>query len=148
MKNRFLFKFKQHFAQYRIVEWFRRRQIDAKIFKPLMLDGAETVVIDWPADLTKPCIGLVKDCGEMLYTPSYVYWPRFERFLKKNGFPYEFYDVRRADWMKQAERFDVVIWRTESDPASQYEAENKVRILEVMGNRAALLAYPRTVNER
>jgi glutathione synthase/RimK-type ligase-like ATP-grasp enzyme len=135
MKNPHLFKLKQHLAQYRIVEWYRRRHIDAKVFKPAMLDGADTVTIDWPADLPKPRIGLVKDCGKMLFTQPYAYWPRYERFLKNNRFAYEFYDIRRSDWMAQADRFDVIVWRTESDPASQYEAENKIRILEMMGKK-------------
>lgn len=135
MKNRFLFKLKQHLAQYRIVEWYRRRHVGAKAFRPEMLDGADPVLIDWPAGVPHPRIGLVKDCGKMLYTPHYAYWPRYERFLKNNGIPFEFYDIRRADWLKEASRFDIVIWRTESDPASQYEAENKLRILEALGKR-------------
>lgn len=136
MKNRLLFKLKQHLAQYRLVEWYRRRRpLTGRIFEPSMLDGAEPVIMHWPADIAKPRIGLVKDCGKMLYTPYYAYWPRYERFLKNNHLPYNLYDIRRSDWIEEAARFDVIIWRPESDPASQYEAENKIYLLEKTGKR-------------
>jgi len=136
MKSRFLFKLKQHLAHYRIVEWYRRqRSASGKVFSPEMLEGAEIVTIVWPPAIPKPRIGLVKDCSQMLYTPPYAYWPRYERFLKNNAFPFEFYDISRSDWLTQSERFDVVVWRPGSDPATQYEAESKIGILELKGKK-------------
>ena len=82
------------------------------------------VPLNWPADLPKPRVGLVKD---VLGPP---YWTRFERFLKYNNLPYEFYNVHRSDWLEQAGQFDVIIWRVISFPAQLEEARRKIYLLE------------------
>ncbi len=67
------------------------------------LDGAETVRIDWPQNVAKPRVGLVRDIGE------YPRWTKYRRFLETNGFPYDLYDIRSHDWIERARPFDVVI---------------------------------------
>lgn len=67
------------------------------------MPAAEIITIDWPPDLPKPRIGIVKDLG------PYPRWTKFCRFLDNNDFEYDTYNIHAHDWLKQAERFEVVI---------------------------------------
>jgi len=71
--------------------------------------AAEVVTIDWPPELPKPRIGIVKD-----FDP-YPRWTKLCRFLDNNDFEYDVYNIHAHDWLKQAERFDLVagIWSCE-----------------------------------
>ncbi len=82
------------------------------------------ITLDWPVDRPKPQVGLVQD---ILGPP---YWTRFERFLKTNKLPYALYDIQRSDWLAQADKFDVIIWRVISFPAALEEARRKIYLLE------------------
>jgi glutathione synthase/RimK-type ligase-like ATP-grasp enzyme len=90
----------------------------------LALDSAELVELTWPSAIRKPIVGVVKDAD------PYLYWPKYVRFLEYNEIPYDFYDVRAADWLSTASRFDIILWRSLSDPASQWEAKSKIHIIE------------------
>jgi len=67
------------------------------------LEVAERVLIPWPGDRVKPRVGLVQDRN------SPPYWTKYERFLRNNQFPFEYYDIHRSDWLATSEQFDVII---------------------------------------
>jgi len=94
----------------------------------LALDSAELVELAWPAATSKPLVGVVKDADAT--TVPNAYWPKYVRFLQYNEVPYDFYDVHAADWFDKASRFDIVLWRSPSDPASQWEAKTKIHMIE------------------
>ena len=96
-----------------------RQQLDMDEMK------AEKIIIDWGDQCLKPRVGLVRDRRE------YPYWTKFERFLKNNQIPFEYYTVHNSNWVAAAEKFDVILWATEE--ATSYnveESRRKVYILE------------------
>jgi glutathione synthase/RimK-type ligase-like ATP-grasp enzyme len=93
-----------------------------------LLKTAPDLLMDWPKGIKKPCVGVVKELGESFEV--YMYWPKFERFLKNNQISYEFIDIYCSDFMEEAKDFDLVLWRTLNTPSSQWEAETKIRLLE------------------
>jgi len=105
------------------------------------LDRAEPVRMEWPADIRKPFVGLVDEYGQGEQGPATAYWPKYERFLINNDIPYEFYDVHRSDYLEKAARFDVIVWRTLSDPCSQIEAETRIWMLEKMLGKLCSPSY-------
>lgn len=102
----------------------------------LSIDSANKVIMNWPKNIKKPYVGLVKECDN----PT-AYWTKYERFLKNNNINYDFYDVYRSDFIEKAKNIDVVIWRTSSDPASQEQARSKIWILEKGLNKICLPSY-------
>jgi len=73
----------------------------------------------------KPFIGLVKSESH-----QYSYWPKFERYLIENKIPYEFFEVKKSDFIEQAKKYDIIIWRTLSLYSEQWEAKEKVEFME------------------
>jgi len=90
----------------------------------VLIESADVVDFDWPELVKKPRVGLVKDFG--IYASS----PKYERFLKHNKIPFEYYDVQKSDFIKRAKDFDLIVWRTGSSFADQYEAKSKIEFLE------------------
>lgn len=88
------------------------------------MPDAEKVLMDWPAGLEKPIIGIIKD-----YDP-YPRWTKCCRFLENNSFPYGYYDLQASDWMERAGKFDVFIGILSSDPVQLQEMRTKYFILE------------------
>ena len=68
------------------------------------LEMAEKVLIAWPKHCPKPRVGLVRDRRE------YPYWTKFERFLKNNQIPFDYYEAHRSNWLAAAGQFDVILW--------------------------------------
>ncbi|WP_180186102.1 RimK family alpha-L-glutamate ligase [Acinetobacter sp. YH01008] len=97
------------------------------------LEEAEKFFLDKPICIS---VGLVRDsdnfANEGLVTER-AYFPKYERFLKNNQISYSFYDPFRSNWMEEAEKYDLIIWHTDSDPSTQEIAESKIYILEKMG---------------
>jgi len=144
MKNRTFLKIKAHLFQYKIFEnirKFKRRMIKAKLtegnYTPL--NDAEHVTIDWPGGMPKPKIGVVKNDREHLLTLPTDCWPKYQRYLEHNDIPYEFFDISKSNWIEEALNFDVIVWRTDSDPATQRDAETKICFIE---NHLKKLCYP------
>lgn len=85
----------------------------------------------------KPKVAIVKTQVSILgkdYVNPKASWLRYERFCKNNDLPYGFLEITRSDWMKEAEKYDLIICHTESTPAYQEMIESKIYILEkVMG---------------
>ncbi|MDG6224286.1 MAG: hypothetical protein QCI82_02105 [Candidatus Thermoplasmatota archaeon] len=96
-----------------------------------LLDRMDPVIMEWPDGWKRPKIGLVKDFPREKTVPYTAYWPKYERFLKNNSIPYEIYNIHTSDWLKESNRFDMIIWRVNSDPISMDEAREKIFALEV-----------------
>lgn len=96
--------------------------------------GPEEVLIRWPSDVPRPCVGLVKDVDRP------PYWTKFQRFLENNQIPFDYYDPHLSNWFETALRFDAIVWRLESPPAKVEQARRKIYLLETRGGR---LCYPR-----
>jgi glutathione synthase/RimK-type ligase-like ATP-grasp enzyme len=97
------------------------------------LEDAEHVVLDWPEDVRKPHVGLVRDVD------IYPYWTKYRRFLQANDIPFEIYDIHRSSWLRDAQRFDMVVWAPMSYPHELEECRRKFHLLE---NTLGVLCYP------
>lgn len=97
------------------------------------LEQAEKVLLDKVPNIV---IGLVKGAdsySDIGLVRERDYYPKYERFLKNNNIVYEYYNPLLSNWMKEAQRFDLIVWNTSSDPSTQEIAEGKIYILEQMG---------------
>lgn len=81
----------------------------------------------------KPFVGLVKSEEH-----QYSYWPKFERYLIENKIPYEFFEVKKSNFIEKAEKYDIIVWRTLSLYSEQWEAKEKVEFLEKHLNKLIL----------
>ncbi len=88
------------------------------------LEEAEPTLMDWPAGVRKPRVGLVRDVD------PHPYWTKYRRFLQANDIPFAIYDIHRSSWLRDAESFDMVIWRPMSYPYELEECRRKAYILE------------------
>ncbi len=98
---------------------------EKKLLPEEELESAAPITFDWPENINKPYVGLVQ---ERIH--RYASWPKYERFLKHNKIPHEFYDVHRSDFISQAKKYDLIIWHTLSTFADQWEAKSKIEFLE------------------
>lgn len=96
---------------------------------------APKVLMPWPSDIPKPKVGLVQD---FFMQP---YWTKYERFLQNNGFPFEYYDVHRSNWLAASESFDVIIWAAEGKTPQIEEQRRKTYILEKHCGRICFPSY-------
>ncbi len=83
--------------------------------------------MNWPKGIEKPLVGVVKSEGNAGNNAS---GPKYIRFLEANDIPYEEYDVNRSDFVEQAKKFDVIVWRMETTYSKQWEAADKLEILD------------------
>jgi hypothetical protein len=97
------------------------------------LEHADQVLLAWPSGVRKPRVGLVRD------TDPFPYWTKYRRFLQANDIPFEIYDIHRSTWLRDAQRFDMVVWRPMSFPHELEECRSKFRILET---ELGTLCYP------
>lgn len=88
------------------------------------VEEAETVALEWPAGVRKPYVGLVPDVN------CYPYWTKYRRFLESNDIPHEIYNIHRSTWLRDAQRFDMVVWRPMSLPQELEECRRKLFMLE------------------
>jgi len=98
---------------------------DIGIKEDISLEGANKILIEWPNNVGKPYVGLVRESN----VPG-AYWPKYERFLKNNNIKYDYYEVDKSDFIEEGKKFDIIIWRTPNEPAKQDEAASKIRILQ------------------
>lgn len=99
------------------------------------LEQAEKVFLENKPDIV---VGLVKGAdsySDIGLVRKRDYYPKYERFLKNNNIVYEYYNPLLSNWMKEAQRFDLIVWNTSSDPSTQEIAEGKIYILEQMGKK-------------
>jgi glutathione synthase/RimK-type ligase-like ATP-grasp enzyme len=89
-----------------------------------VLESADVINFHWPKNIEKPKVGLVEDFG------PYASSPKYERFLSHNKIPFEYYDIHKSSFIPRSKDFDLIIWRTGSSFADQYEAKSKIEFLE------------------
>ncbi len=99
------------------------------------IDGADVVYIDWPADVSKPRVGIVQDYG------PYPSWSHYARFLERNAFPFDIYPIHGADWIEKAQGFDVIIGFTSSASYHLEEIRTKYYILETHLHKTCYPSY-------
>lgn len=89
-------------------------------------------------------VGLVKDDlfrGDSNYLYTRSYYPKYERFLNNNSINYEYYNILSSNWLEEANRFDLIIWHTASDPCTQKIAKNKIYVLDKILQKKCLPSY-------
>lgn len=91
------------------------------------LDSAPNVYMKWPKGLAKPFVGIVKSEGG---AGNHASAPKFKRFLEANDIPYEEYDVNKSDFIEESKKFDLIVWRIETTYSKQWEAADKLEILD------------------
>lgn len=97
------------------------------------LNQAEKILLKQPVNIR---VGLVRDADNYAdegLIKERAYYPKYERFLKNNNINYSYFDPYRSNWMEEAEKYDLIVWHTDSDPSTQDIAKGKIRILEEMG---------------
>jgi glutathione synthase/RimK-type ligase-like ATP-grasp enzyme len=92
--------------------------------RKILDEGVETVVLEWPASVRKPMIGLIQDPG-----PS-PRWTKYRRFFENNSIPYEYYDLAASDWLTKAGRYDVIVGVEASVPFYLEQIRRKFFTLE------------------
>ncbi len=97
------------------------------------LDSAPPLVMEWPSRVKKPYVGLVKS-----ETGNNAYWPKFERFLKHNDIKYDYFNVKESSFIREANKFDVIVWRTPSSYSEQWEAADKIEFIQNFLGKATL----------
>jgi glutathione synthase/RimK-type ligase-like ATP-grasp enzyme len=97
------------------------------------MSPAPPVVLDWPAGVPKPRVGLVRD-GDV-----FPYWTKYRAFLEANQIPYRLYDIHLSTWLDEARDLDLVVWRPMSFPYELEECRRKFHILET---HLGKLCYP------
>ncbi len=97
------------------------------------LEDAEIVRIDWPGDVPKPRVGLVRDLDRV---PR---WTKYRRFLETNGIAYDLYDLHAHDWIEKARSFDVVVNLVSNEMSRLAETQVKYHFLE---SCLGIMCYP------
>lgn len=98
------------------------------------IEDAEEVRIDWPPNVAKPRVGIVKDLE------TYPRWTKYRRFLKTNGFDFGFCDIHASDWIEKARPFDTVVGLVSNEISRLEEIRVKYNFLET---RMGKTCYPR-----
>jgi len=96
-------------------------------------NGVAPVVIDWPAEIRKPKVGVIRDHG-----PS-PRWTKYIRFLDHNKIPYSIYEVHRSRWLQEARQYDVVVGICSSAAYRLDEMRRKYNVLE---RHMGIACYP------
>ncbi len=117
------------------------RKVHRDIPENEQLESSPRLIMDWPDHVAKPLVGLVKDKAK---ADNNAHWPKFQRFFEANQIPYEEYDINRSNFIQEGKKFDIVVWRTETSYAKQFEASDKIEVIEgylnkmIIPSRAAL----------
>lgn len=105
----------------------------------ILLETANKTFLEWPSEEQKPHVGLVREHGEKIFEG--VYWTKYERFLKNNKIKYEYLNMSNSTFINEVSKYDIIIWRTPSDPSSQQEAEGKIRLIEKYMGKTCLPSF-------
>ena len=98
-----------------------------------LIEDAEVVRIDWPANVAKPRVGIVRDLEK------FPRWTKYRRFLETNGFAYDSFDIHSHDWIDRARSFDLVIGLVSNEISYLEEIRVKYHFLE---NYLGKACYP------
>jgi glutathione synthase/RimK-type ligase-like ATP-grasp enzyme len=98
------------------------------------LNDAKEILLDSTVQVGRNVnVGLIKDSDRK------PYYTKFEKFLKNNKIPYEYFDIHSSSWVEDARKLDMIIWRPMSSPWEIEEAREKIYFLERYCNK---LVYP------
>ena len=99
------------------------------------LNKADKVFLDnpLPKDFRVGIVNINDIYADLGLVRERDYYPKYERFLKNNNIDYDFYNPLLSNWIKEAKKFDLIVWQTESDPSTQEIAEGKIYLIEKMG---------------
>lgn len=137
MKAKFNFIPKPIKAFLRKTSFFKKQAIAKKQVLPL--DEIDSILNQAPPLLlentvkSKPKVGIVitQESGFFVdYGNPKASWRRYKRFCDNNDIPYEYYDIKRSDWLQEADKYDIIICHTPSTPAYQEMIESKIYTLE------------------
>jgi glutathione synthase/RimK-type ligase-like ATP-grasp enzyme len=98
------------------------------------IEAAEEVRIDWPPNIAKPRVGIVKDLEH------YPRWTKYRRFLETNGFAYDLCDIHAHDWIERARPFDIMVGLVSNEISRLEEIRIKYHFLETFMGK---MCYPR-----
>jgi len=148
IKNRLIRKLERYDAL-KLIEKARIKKIqNTKLDTNQLLNNSIPVVMEWPPDIIKPRVGLVK--SEIIVNS---YWPKFEKFLRNNNIEYNYIDIKDSDFISKVESLDVIVWRTPSPYSDQWEAKDKVEFIQnhmnklIMPNKESLWFYEDKVRQ-
>lgn len=68
-------------------------------------------------------------------------WRRYKRFCENNNIPYGYYDIKRGDWLQEADKYDIIFCHTPSTPAYQEMIESKIYMLEKILGKTCFPSY-------
>ena len=106
------------------------------------VDEADEVLLESCAATPPLRIGIVRDSHPIGgYVRPNDSWLRYERFCRRNGLDYGFYDIASSDWQRQAAQYDIIVWHTPSTPAVQAMAESKIYVLERMLGKSCFPSF-------
>lgn len=112
-------------------------------YNSIYLDDADIVLLDSTIN-NDLHVGLVKDgilYDDDAYLSSRADFIKYERFLINNKISYSYYNIDYSTWLEDAEQFDVIIWRSSSDPATQQMAKNKIYFLEKIAKKRCFPSF-------
>lgn len=134
--------------RYVLIKNAARRLLPFLVSKPRPVDDGATCaailecrspVMDWPAGIPKPKVGLVRDLD------PYPYWTRYQSWLVANDMPYDYYDIHCSDWLEQARDYDMILWRPMSFPHELEECRRKYWVLEREMGKLCAPSYAETL---
>lgn len=101
------------------------------------LNKADKILLNksFPKDFRVGIVNINDTYADLGLARERDYNPKYERFLKNNNINYDFYNPLLSSWIKEAKKFDLIVWHTDSDPSTQEVAEGKIYLLEKMGVR-------------
>ncbi|EGR2355905.1 hypothetical protein D0269_23710, partial [Vibrio alginolyticus] len=82
------------------------------------LDEADKVLLSQKLSKSNFRVGIVYE-GTQYDNSVKVrdYNPKYERFCKNNNIDYDYYNILSSDWIKDAKKFDLIVWHTDSTPS-------------------------------
>ncbi|EPR7483567.1 ATP-grasp domain-containing protein [Vibrio alginolyticus] len=95
------------------------------------LDEADKVLLSQKLSKSNFRVGIVYE-GTQYDNSVKVrdYNPKYERFCKNNNIDYDYYNILSSDWIKDAKKFDLIVWHTDSTPSLQKIALDKIYVIE------------------
>ncbi|MGR5336198.1 ATP-grasp domain-containing protein [Vibrio gigantis] len=95
------------------------------------LDEAEPVFIEREKLKKDFIVGIVNEGVQYEgYAKLRDYNPKYRRFLTNNQIKFEDFNIFSNDWQEYAEKYDLIVWHTDSTPSLQKIAFDKIYFLE------------------
>ena len=124
LKNNAIFKRYQKTMAFSRIRQYLPMKMISYVDDRDKINDAEIITINWPNNISKPTIGIVKDIG------IYPRWTKYCRFLENNSFTYGFYNLHSSDWIEQSYKYDVIIGIVSSEQYHLEEWQKKFYFLE------------------